>query len=98
MVTLPWTPRTAPHVVLEITRACNIRCRGCYKLRREQTKPLDEVYLDVDVVLEKLPVQTVSIAGAEPTLHPQLCEIVRHLKSRDVATALITNGLVLAPD
>jgi pyruvate-formate lyase-activating enzyme len=82
-------------VVLEITRACNIRCRGCYKLRREQTKPLDEVYLDVDVVLEKLPVQTVSIAGAEPTLHPQLCEIVRHLKSRDVATALITNGLVL---
>lgn len=95
MVTLPWTPATAPHVVLEITQACNIRCRGCYKLRNEQTRPIEAVLGDIDELLANVPVQTVSIAGAEPTLHPALCDIVRHLKSRDVATALITNGLAL---
>ena len=80
MVTLPWTPATAPHFVLEITQACNIDCRGCYKLRGDRTKPLDAIVRDVDLALAETPVQTVSIAGAEPTLHPDLVEVVRHLK------------------
>ena len=34
---------------------------------------------DLEFALGERPIQTVSLAGAEPTLHPQLCEVVRHL-------------------
>jgi hypothetical protein len=95
MIRLLWTAETAPHLVLEITRSCNIVCHGCYKRRSAGTKSLDEIEKDLDTALALRRVHTVSIAGAEPTLHPQLVEIVDRVRRRGLRAALITNGLLL---
>jgi pyruvate-formate lyase-activating enzyme len=95
MIRLPWTSRTAPHFVLEITENCNITCRGCYKRRGDRVRSLSEVSEDLDAAFSARRVQTVSIAGAEPTLHPRLPEIVAMVRRRRARTALITNGVRL---
>jgi pyruvate-formate lyase-activating enzyme len=95
LIDLAWNAETGPHLVLEVAQACNITCRGCYKLKAEGVKPLDRILRDVDVALSKRRVHTVSIAGAEPTLHPQLCDVVRALRQRKLRTAVISNGLAL---
>ena len=95
MIDLAWTAETGPHLVLEVGQACNITCNGCYKLKSEDVKPLEQILDDVDLALAKRCVHTVSIAGAEPTLHPRLCDVVRSLHERKLRTAVISNGLAL---
>jgi MoaA/NifB/PqqE/SkfB family radical SAM enzyme len=31
MIKMPWNNETAPNVMLEVTDACNVTCRACYK-------------------------------------------------------------------
>jgi hypothetical protein len=95
LIDLPWTAETGPHLVLEVTQACNITCRGCYKLRTGDAKPLEQILREVDFARSRRPVQTVSIAGGEAALHPRLCDIVRSLRERKVKTVVMSNGLAL---
>ncbi|MHC4327304.1 MAG: radical SAM protein [Planctomycetota bacterium] len=92
---MPWTSSSCPHFLLEINQKCNISCRGCYKNMDGSSKPLDQIISELDIAMSKRRVQTVSIAGGEPTLHPQLCEIVGNLHRRNLKAVLITNGLLL---
>jgi len=43
-------------------------------------------------------VQTVSVAGGEPTLHPELVDIVRMIHNRGHSVSLVTNGILLTDD
>lgn len=95
MIRFPWTVRTAPNFLLEITSACNVLCRGCYKIKATGVRTLEEIQQDLETGLQLRRVQTVSIAGAEPTLHPQLAEIVALIRQRGLRAALLTNGLLL---
>src|SRR5512135_659894 len=95
MIRFPWTVRTAPNLLLEITSACNVLCRGCYKLKGAGIKPMEEIKRDLDTGLRLRRAQTVSIAGAEPTLHPQLAQIVAQVRERGLRAALLTNGVLL---
>src|SRR3990172_2681396 len=38
---------------------------------------------------------SICIAGGEPLLHPQICEIVAEVKSLGLKSAILTNGLKL---
>ncbi len=95
MIRFPWTVTTAPNLLLEITSACNVLCRGCYKLKAAGIKPLEEIKRDLETGLRLRRAQTVSIAGAEPTLHPQLADVVEEVHRRGLHSALLTNGLLL---
>lgn len=95
MIRMPWTSASCPHFVLEINQKCNISCKGCYKKMDGSTKPLDQILGELDIAMSKRRIQTVSIAGGEPTLHPQLCEIVGNVHSRNLKVVLTTNGLLL---
>jgi hypothetical protein len=95
MFRLPWTTSDMPHMVLDIIQECNISCRGCYKRRGQGYRPLDAVLNDLDMALPQSRFQTISLVGAEPTLHPQLPEIVAGIRQRGLRTSLITNGVRL---
>ncbi len=95
MIKLPWTSETSPHFVLEINQQCNISCKGCYKVRSEADRSLEAITKDLHTAMSRSRIHTVSIGGAEPTLHPELCDIVRLLHDRGLKTALFTNGLLL---
>ena len=98
VIRFPWTTATAPGFLLEITQGCNVVCRGCYKVPSNGTKPLHEIENDLETGLRLRRAQTVSLAGAEPTLHPQLPEIVAAVRRRGLRTALLTNGLLLTDE
>ena len=95
MIRFPWTITTAPNFLLEITTGCNVQCRGCYKIKGNAIRSMEEIKRDLETGLRLRRAQTVSIAGAEPTLHPQLPEIVAHVRRRGLRAALLTNGLLL---
>lgn len=96
MIRMPWMSSSCPHFVLEINQKCNISCRGCYKNMGGSSKPLGQIFSELDVATSERRVQTVSIAGGEPTLHPQLCEIVGNIHRRNLKVVLATNGLLLS--
>lgn len=98
MITLPWSQRTAPHLVLEINDACNISCAGCYKAMTGAGKTVAEVLGELDLACGRRGVQTVSLAGGEPLLHDGLAEIVRQVHGRGLRTAVLTNGVALSDE
>lgn len=92
---MPWRGRNVPHGALDLLRGCNIRCKGCYNVRPQHTKTLDEIAAEMDLLLALRRLHTVTLSGGEATLHPQLPDIVRMVRRRGVHAALITNGLRL---
>ncbi len=98
MIRFPWTTATAPGLLLEITTGCNVHCRGCYKLKEPGVRSLEEIERDLLTGMRLRRAQTVSIAGAEPTLHPQLPEIVAMVRRHGLRTALLTNAMLLDDD
>ena len=92
---LPWTPENVPHAILDILRGCNIRCRDCYNLQPDHVKPLAEIDAQLDALTRLRKLQSISIVGGEPTLHPDLVEIVRRVRRRGLFVELFTNGVDL---
>lgn len=95
---MPWNTETAPNLTIEVTEACNISCRACYKKERPGFRSLGEIERDLDSGMKLRPIHTITISGGEPTLHPDLFEIIRLVKSRGVHVFLLTNGLLTDED
>jgi hypothetical protein len=94
---LPWTLQTVPHAVLDILRGCNIRCRDCFNTQPDRIKSLSEIERELDTLLRLRKLQSLSIVGGEITLHPELVEVVRMVKSRGLFVELFSNGVDLEP-
>ncbi len=94
---LPYEGRHVPHVVVEVNQRCNITCAACYKDRFGLQKPLDEVRADIDLACSLRDLSALTLAGGEPTLHPDLPEIVRYVASKGIAPHILTNGHALDP-
>ncbi len=86
--------------ILEITRDCNCACPVCFAASR----PGAGGYLSVEEVartarsLRAQGLKAVSLSGGEPTLHPELEEIVRAARRERLDVTLISNGLRLGED
>ena len=92
---LPWSPENVPHAILDILRGCNSRCRDCCNLQPDHIKPLAEIDAQLDALTRLRKLQSISIVGGEPTLHPDLVEIVRRVRRRGLFVELFTNGVDL---
>lgn len=93
---LPWQGEMVPHAVIDILRECNISCRACYNIcAPEAPKTLDLIREELESLLRLRRLSSVSILGGEVTLHPQLYDIVRMIREKDICVELMTNGLVV---
>lgn len=87
--------------VVEITDRCNLTCPTCYagsspNYGRHRTLEEVKKMLDAVVTNEREP-DVVQISGGEPTLHPQLFEILDYAKSLPIKHLMLnTNGLEIA--
>jgi hypothetical protein len=91
---LPWRNEMVPHAVVDVLRTCNISCRACYNAQPlTPPKTLHEVESELDRLLELRRLSSVSILGGEVSLHPQLCDIIKAIRARDLNVEVITNGL-----
>lgn len=93
MISMPWTDGSAPNFILELTDACNISCRSCFKKRTDIFRSVQDIERDLDVGLRLRPAHTVTLSGGEPTLHPDLSRIIEIVKRRGVHVFMLTNGV-----
>jgi len=92
---LPWKNQHVPHGTLDIMGTCNISCKGCYNSRSGKPKPFEQVRKDFEDMLAVRRLHTVTLTGGEATMHPDLFVIVRHIKSKGIKAAVVTNGYLL---
>lgn len=89
--------------LIEITEQCNLACPICFAdsapgRGRHRTLAEVEKMLDTIVASESEP-DLVQISGGEPTLHPQILEILRAAKARPIRHLMLnTNGVRIAAD
>lgn len=95
MITMPWNDKTTPNVMLEITDVCNVSCTFCYKKLGRSYKSIEAIRNDLEIAERLRPLHTVTLSGGEPTLHPQLMDIIRMIKERGYHTFLLSNGVCL---
>jgi MoaA/NifB/PqqE/SkfB family radical SAM enzyme len=76
-------------------RRCNLACTYCNEFDAVSAPvPLSEMLRRVDLLAD-LGTTIITISGGEPMLHPQLDEIIRHIRHRGAVATLITNGYLL---
>lgn len=96
---LPWNLADNAISCLEPTYSCNLACDGCYRENRRNThKSLKEIAQELDVFQELRKTDSISIAGGEPLMHPQIIEIVKMIKQRGWKPIINTNGERLTKD
>jgi MoaA/NifB/PqqE/SkfB family radical SAM enzyme len=79
-------------------RRCNLDCSYCNEYDKvSDPVPLDAMLRRIDRLAE-LGTTIITLSGGEPTLHPNLDEIIRRIRERGAIATLITNGLLLTPD
>lgn len=91
--------RYFPAANWSITGKCNYNCRHCFmaadnaRLMREFSR--DEWQKTLDA-LDRCGVQSLTLTGGEPTIHPDFVEIVREIYKRGmVVNELTTNGCLV---
>ena len=100
---IPWSALNNANGWIEPTTHCQLKCPGCYRgLAREdhvaEHLDIDSLKEQVDFLVTKRNVQTVSIAGGEPLLYPDLDALVAYIHSKGVIPLVLTNGLLLDED
>ena len=79
-------------------RRCNLSCAYCNEYDdRSAPVPTADVLRRIDRLVD-LGTGVVTLSGGEPLLHPDLDEIVRHIRRRGAIATLITNGYLLSRD
>lgn len=95
---LKYPLRDTPHATIETNRTCNIQCRLCYTRERSHVKTLAEIEKEIELALKKRNLQTITLLGGEPTLHPELPGVVASVKKRNLNCQILTNGIVFLND
>jgi MoaA/NifB/PqqE/SkfB family radical SAM enzyme len=78
-------------------RKCNIDCGYCNEYDKTSPPiPTDLMKRRIDKLAE-LRTAVVAFSGGEPMLHPDLDDLIRHIRSYGMLAGLITNGYFLVP-
>lgn len=85
-----------------LTNACNANCGFCNFARDRLPKHQREFVeragaLDAVDILFRHGVRYLVLTGGEPTLHPDVIEVVRHAATRTMKVMLVTNAGLLKP-
>jgi MoaA/NifB/PqqE/SkfB family radical SAM enzyme len=79
-------------------RRCNLACTYCNEFDDfSQPIAIEELLRRVDH-LAFLGARIITLSGGEPTLHPQLDELISHIRGHGMIAGLITNGYLLTPE
>lgn len=86
-----------PHLTLEPGRECNLSCTLCYALDRRTVKTLAAVREELDLAMSRRRLHGVTLVGGEPTVYPEIVDVIREIKLRGLACQMLTNGLRFLP-
>jgi len=96
---LPWSLSDNAIFWLEVTSQCNLQCEGCYHENiKGGHKTLAEIEEEMKTIKRLRKVDSVSIAGGDPLVHPQILDIVRLVRKYGWKPIINTNGLALTEE
>lgn len=79
-------------------RRCNLACTYCNEFDKvSDPVPLEEMKRRLDKLAD-LGTAIITISGGEPLMHPDLDEIIRHIRRRGMIAGLISNGYYMTPE
>ena len=79
-------------------RRCNLACGYCNEYDHT-SKPIDLEIINARLdKLADLGTSIVTISGGEPMMHPELDQIIHHIRSRGMIAGLISNGYYFTPE
>ena len=79
-------------------RRCNLACTYCNEFDKDSPPvPTAEMLKRIDKLAD-LGTSIITFSGGEPTLHPDLDTLIRHVRERGAIATIITNGYLLTPD
>jgi len=79
-------------------RRCNLSCAYCNEYDKvSQPVPLLTMLRRIDRLAD-LGTTVITISGGEPLLHPELDDIIAHVRRRGLIAGLITNGYLLTAE
>jgi len=85
--------------IIEVTENCNMRCPTCFansSVGNSLTLEQVESMLDTFVSYEGSP-EVVQFSGGEPSTHPQITEMIRAARARDIKIVMLnSNGIRIA--
>lgn len=89
--------------VLSVTNACNLRCPHCFTYNRPDRLYFmtpEELRARIDWIIQATGrVDLINITGGEPTLHPQIMQLLALCKRPEIGRITMnSNGLRLADD
>ena len=85
---------------ISVTNSCNYKCPVCFAdAGNSQTffMPPEEAY-ELGLKLKMAGGKNIWLLGGEPTVHPQLPEILKKLRKLNLAITLSSNGQIIADD
>lgn len=84
---------------VSLTDRCNLRCTYCLpenvRFAPERASS-DELQQLIELIHETVGVYKIRITGGEPTLHPDLTELVRHARTVTDLIGMTSNGILLS--
>ncbi|HYM29951.1 MAG TPA: radical SAM protein [Candidatus Cybelea sp.] len=89
--------------LIEVNEACNLSCPVCFadsSPARTKHRSLAEIetMLETLIASEREP-DLLQVSGGEPTIHPQILEILKLVKSKPIRHVMLnTNGIRIARD
>jgi MoaA/NifB/PqqE/SkfB family radical SAM enzyme len=79
-------------------RRCNLACKYCNEFDDfSKPVPLETMKARIDD-LARLGTTIITLSGGEPLLHPELEQIIAHIRSHHIIVGMITNGYLLTAD
>ena len=79
-------------------RRCNLSCTYCNEFDDfSNPVPLGEMKRRLDLLAD-MGTSIITISGGEPLLHPELDEVIAHIRRRGMIAGLITNGYLLTAE
>lgn len=99
----PWHSGRLHLPVFSITNDCNLDCPICFTYNRPDKKyfkSIEDTRKIIGHILERnAEVQLINLTGGEPTLHPQLFELLEACKQAGIERVTMnTNGIRIAGD
>ena len=93
---LPWNLPDNAISWLEVTKACNMYCEGCYSRNDPKGhKSLDQIKHELEIFKKFRKTDGISLAGGDPLVHPDIVEIVRLIAQDGLKPIINTNGFAL---
>src|SRR5262249_24597723 len=79
-------------------RRCNLDCGYCNEYDDvSKPVPIEEMKRRLDLLAD-MGTSIITISGGEPLMHPELEDVIRHIRKRGMIAGMITNGFLLSKE